>query len=205
MGQVQHAFVVYGWNRIQRQILEAALLNHGWRLVDPQTDTQKTTHADILLVYSQGCIADLQIIRRARATHPNTGIVLLGNEITDPELLEFIEAGVGAYIGAHQGFQELLDAMQMVLEKRSPPSGRITRLVVENIKRATQQNGLQANGLLTFREKEVLRLIERGLSNKEIADYLRIAPNTVKNHVHNLLEKLNVKSRHEAAWANSCL
>jgi two-component system nitrate/nitrite response regulator NarL len=56
------------------------------------------------------------------------------------------------------------------------------------------------NPELTVREKEVLRLITRGLSNKEIAISLAIAPNTVKNHVHNLLEKLNVSNRHEAAW-----
>jgi two-component system NarL family response regulator len=53
---------------------------------------------------------------------------------------------------------------------------------------------------LTPREEEVLRLIRDGFGNKEIASRLCISPNTVKNHVHHLLEKLKVRSRHEAAW-----
>ena len=51
-----------------------------------------------------------------------------------------------------------------------------------------------------MREEEIFRLIQDGLSNKEIATQLHITPNTVKNHVHRLLEKLKVRSRHEAAW-----
>jgi two-component system nitrate/nitrite response regulator NarL len=87
----------------------------------------------------------------------------------------------------------------MVRENRSPSSGRITQLVLESISKRTRQRGTHIHPGLTFREREVLCLITRGLSNKEIADSLAIAPNTVKNHVHNLLEKLNVSSRHEAA------
>jgi DNA-binding NarL/FixJ family response regulator len=52
---------------------------------------------------------------------------------------------------------------------------------------------------LTIREREILDLIDEGLSNKQIAQRLCIEVPTVKNHVHNLLEKLGVQSRHEAA------
>jgi two-component system, NarL family, nitrate/nitrite response regulator NarL len=54
-------------------------------------------------------------------------------------------------------------------------------------------------GRLTARELDVLRLVEEGLSNKEIAKALSIELATVKNHVHNILEKLNVNRRTEAA------
>jgi DNA-binding NarL/FixJ family response regulator len=54
---------------------------------------------------------------------------------------------------------------------------------------------------LTYRELEVLRLVACGLSNKEIASRLGVALSTVKNHVHNILEKLQVVHRHEAALA----
>jgi two-component system nitrate/nitrite response regulator NarL len=53
--------------------------------------------------------------------------------------------------------------------------------------------------MLTAREREVLKLVDGGLSNKEIAVRLRIEVSTVKNHVHNLLDKLNVTSRMQAA------
>jgi two-component system, NarL family, nitrate/nitrite response regulator NarL len=52
---------------------------------------------------------------------------------------------------------------------------------------------------LTVREQEILTLVSRGFSNKEIASQLSIAPNTVKHHVHNVLDKLQVKNRHQAA------
>jgi DNA-binding NarL/FixJ family response regulator len=199
MEQAQRALVAYGWDHLLREILAAALLTHGWRLVGPHTQTSESGLVDLVLVYCPGSTVDIETVHRARAAHPSIGIVLLGGEITDPELLQFIEAGVGAYVGTHQEFQELLDAMQMVLKNRSPSSGRMTRLVVENIRRLVQQDHPNAHAPLTLREKEVLSLITTGFSNKEIADHLSIAPNTVKNHVHNLLEKLNVRSRHEAA------
>ena len=57
-----------------------------------------------------------------------------------------------------------------------------------------------ANGIdLSAREREVLDLVRQGLSNREIADRLTIEVGTVKNHMHNVLRKLNVRSRHEAA------
>lgn len=197
MEQAQHSLVAYGWDRLECEIMGAALMSHGWRLVSPQTQTSESGRVDLVLVCCPRDSAGIETLQRARAAHPGTGIVLLGGEITDLELLQFIEAGVGAYVGPHQAFQELLDAIEMVHKSRSPSTGRITRLVVENISRLVQDH---AHAGLTLREKEVLSLITAGFSNKEIADHLAIAPNTVKNHVHNLLEKLNVRSRHEAAW-----
>jgi DNA-binding NarL/FixJ family response regulator len=88
-------------------------------------------------------------------------------------------------------------------ENRSPSRGRLTWLVLDNISRLAQQRDTHTDIRLTPREKEILDLVTRGLSNKEIADCLSIALNTVKNHVHNMLDKLNVRSRHEAAWVET--
>jgi DNA-binding NarL/FixJ family response regulator len=79
-------------------------------------------------------------------------------------------------------------------------SGRITQLVLGAISRLSNDPSAVPEARLTSREQEIFRLIQEGLSNKEIAARLQIAPNTVKNHVHHLLEKLKVRNRHEAAW-----
>jgi len=193
--------VALGWDRLLREIVAAALSNHGWQVVGSQTQISQSGDVDLVLVYySRPTAVAIEDVQRARVEYPSARIVLLGGEITDAELLRFIEAGVGAYVDTHQGLPELLDAMQMVRENRSPSSGRITHLVLENISRLTRQRDTQADARLTLREKEILYLITTGLSNKEIACHLSIAPNTVKNHVHNILEKLNVGSRHEAVW-----
>jgi DNA-binding NarL/FixJ family response regulator len=88
----------------------------------------------------------------------------------------------------------------MIRENRSPSSGRVTQLVVGAIHRLSENLRPDLEASLSLREEEIFRLIQDGLSNKEIADRLHITSNTVKNHVHHLLEKLKVRSRHEAAW-----
>jgi DNA-binding NarL/FixJ family response regulator len=62
-----------------------------------------------------------------------------------------------------------------------------------------QTSQAQWASVLTVREQEVLALSDRGCSNKEIARELQISPSTVKNHIHNILQKLNVERRGQAA------
>jgi DNA-binding NarL/FixJ family response regulator len=199
MEPTQQVLVAYGWDRLLSDILAAALSSYDWQVLGTLTRTEGNVR--LALVYCSRLTAAeaIEDVQRAGAQYPSAKIILLGREITDPELLLLIEAGMSAYVDTREGLPELLDAIEMVRDNRSPSSGRITQLVLESMSKRTRQRGTYIDPGLTFRESEVLCLITRGLSNKEIADSLAIAPNTVKNHVHNLLEKLNVSSRHEAA------
>ena len=81
-------------------------------------------------------------------------------------------------------------------------SPKVTGLLFTRLaESARERERLQALGLtyLTRREREIIALIEEGLSNKEIAVRLQIEIQTVKNHVHNVLDKLQITSRREAA------
>ena len=93
---------------------------------------------------------------------------------------------------------DFIGLLQMVQNNRTSCSGRITHLVLDAIRRRSAEHDLGLQGRLTSREEEILGLIREGLSNKEIADRLCITPNTVKNHVRNILEKLQIHSRMEA-------
>jgi two-component system nitrate/nitrite response regulator NarL len=201
MESAQQVLVAYGCDRLLSDIIATALAKYGWRLPASETESSEPESVDLVLVYCFRPMAaiskDVQI---AREKFRNAKIVLLGTEIPDEDLLRLIRAGVGAYVDTNQGLPELLDALSMVRENRSPPRGRVTWLVLENINRLARTRHSRSELRLTLREKQILDLVAKGLSNKEIADSLSIAPNTVKNHVHNLLEKLNVRSRHEAAW-----
>jgi DNA-binding NarL/FixJ family response regulator len=143
--------------------------------------------------------ATLETLECAHLEYPAARIVLLGSGLDDDKILRLIRSGVGAYVDTSQGFADLLDTIRMVRENRSPARSRLTSLVLEDISRLSSGIPEVAN-TLTSRENQVLELLAKGSSNKEIADVLSITLNTVKNHVHNLLAKLNVKSRHEAVW-----
>jgi DNA-binding NarL/FixJ family response regulator len=199
MEPAQQVLAADGWDRLLRDILAAALQSYDWQVLGSLTQTSGDVR--LALVYCSRLTAAeaIEDVQRAGAQYPSAKIIVLGSEITDHELLLLIEAGMSAYVDTREGLPKLLDAMKMVRADRTPSCGRITRLVLENISERTRQRGTHVQLGLTFREREVLCLITKGLSNKEIADSLAIAPNTVKNHVHNLLEKLNVSSRHEAA------
>jgi DNA-binding NarL/FixJ family response regulator len=199
MEPAQQVLVAYGWDRLLRDILAAALSSYDWQVLGSLSQPSGDVRLALVCCSHPTAAEAIEDVQRVRALYPTAKIILLGSEITDPELLLLIEAGISAYVDTREGLPKLLGAMKMVRENCSPSSGRITQLVLENISERTRQCGTHVKLGLTPREKEVLCLIASGLSNKEIADSLAIAPNTVKNHVHNLLEKLNVSSRHEAA------
>jgi DNA-binding NarL/FixJ family response regulator len=198
MGQLQE-FAAYGWDLLPNEVLCLALSMHHWRSVQLPATPAQSEALPLLLIYNPNSTASLEMVHRARTEHPNAGIVLVTGKISETELLQFIEAGVSAYVGTHEPLAELLEAMRMTLESCSRSSGRMMRLVVENISRFSRGGLPEFSVPLTTREQEILSLLSRGFSNKEIASELSIAPNTVKHHVHNLLDKLRVKNRHEAA------
>jgi len=201
MALAEQILVAYGWEPLLCDILVAALSSRGWRVVgSPARHAEPGEIGLVLICGSRPTAVVVEDLRHARAECPNAKIILMGGEVTDDEVLAFIRAGAGAYIDTQQGLPELLNAMNMLRENRSPACSRVTWLVLENISRLSSKRGSDTSTALSFREKQILELVRKGLSNKEIADVLSIAPNTVKNHVHHLLEKLNVRSRHEAAW-----
>lgn len=201
----EKVLVSVGLDSLYHEILASALSIHGWRLVDfEEEELQPGEIAEIALITnsadSEGVIAS---VRRTRSEFPTAKIVLLGVECTDNDLIRFIEEGVCACVPSTNGMMDLVKTLDMVRNKRTSASGRITQMVLDTISRLSR--GERANGTapLTGREREILNLINEGLSNKEIASRLSIAQSTVKNHVHHLLEKLKVRSRHEAA-CTSC-
>lgn len=204
MNPGEQVFVPYGWDNLEFQILGAALSSHYWRVLSSREEICQVGDIGLVLIHCTGPMERvIDDVHRAHVEHASARIVVVGGEINDTELLQFIEAGAGAYVGGHQSFEDLINAMAMVREGRSPFSGRTTKQVLENINQLTRQNTSHAQLRLSRREQEILCFIAKGLSNKEIAGVLSISRNTVKNHVHNLLEKLNVTSRREAARAES--
>jgi DNA-binding NarL/FixJ family response regulator len=132
---------------------------------------------------------------------PDTRVVALAVTEADADVIPLVEAGVVGYLTTDQSLEELAEVIEGVARGESPCSPGLAAILVRRIGvLAAERRPRVADGAgLTRRELEILGLIRGGLSNKEIASDLQIELATVKNHVHHILEKLNVRGRSEAA------
>lgn len=129
-------------------------------------------------------------------------ILMTGVAELEDEILACIEAGAAGYVALDASLPDLLAQVRAVAAGRAICSPRIARALFERVEQvARHRMRLQLLDLphLTRREREVVALVERGRCNKEMARELGIELQTVKNHVHNVLEKLQVGSRGELA------
>jgi DNA-binding NarL/FixJ family response regulator len=146
----------------------------------------------------------LKLTRALLKDAPQVKIIALGLAEHKGHILEFIEAGVNGYVLRENSLEELIETIRAVQRGQAIVSPEIAAALIERITTLTQAYEQIGASLpeavnLTERELQVLQLLNRGLSNREIADRLVIEVGTVKNHVHNILEKLGVSSREEAA------
>ena len=121
------------------------------------------------------------------------------DEVTS-DILDCAEAGATGYVTADASLDELVTAIECIAREELVCSPRIAATLFRQLSERTDRlvPGV-ATRTLTSRERQVLDCIRQGQSNKEIAHHLNIAEPTVKNHVHNLLEKLEVTTRAQAA------
>jgi DNA-binding NarL/FixJ family response regulator len=142
--------------------------------------------------------------RALRAALPNTTLVALAVPESEADVLGCAEAGISAYVPLEGSLQELLATVRGAVrgEARCPPqiaASLFRRLAALSSWERGPSPSSRVTARLTAREREVMGLIEDGLSNKQIARRLCIELPTVKNHVHSILEKLGATSRSEAA------
>ena len=119
-------------------------------------------------------------------------------EVAD-EVIACADAGFVSYVPRDASFEELMSIMRMALRGEMHCDPKIACTLLREIRRRRDPGAFHDPGLeLTRRESEILRLVSRGLSNKEIAAHLNLSVATVKNHVHAILQKLQLKRRTDA-------
>jgi len=146
-------------------------------------------------------LSGIDATRRVRELVPSVKVAILTVSENDDDLFAAVRAGATGYLLKEVSIEELPDAVRSVARGHSLISPSMaSRLLGEFNALSRRVEERQGNApRLSDRELEVLQLVARGLSNKDIATELVIAENTVKNHVRNILEKLQVRSRMEAA------
>jgi two-component system, NarL family, nitrate/nitrite response regulator NarL len=139
-------------------------------------------------------------VRALVAAVPEIKVVALAVPEVEPEVIAFAEAGASGYVAREATMEDLVAVVESVARGECLLSPEIAAKVFRRVGTLARERQLDPiEGRLTARELDVLRLIEEGLSNKEIATALSIELSTVKNHVHSVLEKLNVRRRTAAA------
>ncbi len=162
---------------------------------------------DIVVMDVNMPVADgVEGVTAIRSAGFTTPIVMLTVSEDDDDLFESIKAGANGYLLKNVRPEDLFENLRGVMRGEAP----IAPAVASKLLEALRTGGLAARGMaapatapgdmmLTRRESEILQLVADGLSNKEIANELTITEGTVKNHVHNALEKLHLTNRVPAA------
>jgi DNA-binding NarL/FixJ family response regulator len=130
-------------------------------------------------------------------------VLILGLAESKEEILRYIEAGAAGYILQDDSVDDLLAKIRATYDGQAVISPEIAALLMSRVSELAQVSTEPGDNTdafvdLTPRELEILQLIGQGLSNQAIAEQLVIEVGTVKNHVHSILEKLNVSSRRDA-------
>ena len=134
-----------------------------------------------------------------KASVPSAKIIMLTVSDEEADLYEAVKSGAAGYLLKDSSIEEVAQAVRVVNEGQSLISPSMAVKLIDEFKQMSKPEREQGPTLrLTERELEVLRLVAKGLNNREVAKQLFISENTVKNHVRNILEKLQLHSRMEA-------
>jgi two-component system, NarL family, nitrate/nitrite response regulator NarL len=154
---------------------------------------------DIVLLH-ESRVGGIRDIRALLASTPWVRVIALAVPESEAEVVHYAEAGVAGCVTQDAGRHHLLAGIASVARGEGAYTPRMVASLLRRVAMAaSEQRPVSVSLRLTSRELEIVGLIGEGLSNKEIARHLSIQLSTVKNHVHNLLEKLGVRRRTEAA------
>jgi len=139
----------------------------------------------------------VQVCREIRSAHPEVHCLMLTSFADDEALFQAIMAGASGYVLKQIKGTDVVEAVRAVAAGRSLLDPSVTARVVERLRSGQEEDELLAR--LSPQERNILRLIADGLTNRQIAEQVHLAEKTVKNYVSNLLSKLGMERRTQAA------
>lgn len=140
-------------------------------------------------------MSGIECVAKLKALRPTLQAIMLTVYADNEKIFRSLQAGASGYLLKQTPPAEILSAIQEVLRGGSPMSSAIARKVVMHFQQEPPANPTEG---LSKREQELLDLIAQGQHNKQVADKLGITVETVRTHLRNIYEKLQVNSRTEA-------
>lgn len=150
-------------------------------------------------------LGKLQIAREIRKAVPDIKILMIGMDADEKAFVQAVSDGVIGYLLKEASAAEIADAVHAVARNEAvcPPS--LCRALFDHVSSSEGANvspvAIRSDLGLTRRELQLVQMIARGLTNKEIAAQLNLSENTIKNHVHRMLRKLGAQDRIEMVEA----
>ena len=193
-------FVVAGVRLLRESLADIFRIEPGYEILgtapgdDADADAIRDCDADVLLIDS-GIPDSPGFVRRLRPRDNSMRVVALAVPEHADTIIALAEAGTFAFVAREGSRDDVLATVAAAVhgEVMCPPSVTVTLL--RRVQALAGRDVVPPSGALTLRERQILRLIGSGASNKQISAELRIELSTVKNHVHNILEKLGVPDR----------
>lgn len=197
-------------HRLLREALALGLSRNAFPIIHQVRDLEQLT-TDIGVINPTVLLTEacrpldkcLECLRQFRCVAPECKVIMLEVPNQDETILACIEiGGISGYVVEEGSFDDLIRTVRAISAGESICSPRLANLAFTRISTmANRFYGVRTSEIscLTRREQDIMAAIERGLSNKEIAGELKIEVSTVKNHVHNILDKLHLQNRRSAA------
>jgi len=155
---------------------------------------------DVLVIdLSMPKLSGIEATRIIKRKYPDVNVLVLTMHESEEYVYQILKSGAGGYILKSAGKEELSAAIRAVVRGERFFSSRVSQIMAEGYLRRVEAAGQQAKAddmPLTRREKEILTLVVKGLTNQQIADQLNISPRTVDTHRTNIMQKLGI---HEVA------
>ena len=174
----------------------------------PQSAIAKVANEDVDIVLVSARLPNDGALRlTGTMTEEDSSIKVLALGVSEKKerVLQFVEAGASGYVLKDDSVDDLIKAIRAAQKDQAKVSPKVAGALMSRVSELTDLLTMIESGIpedysdLTTRELEILELIAKGYSNQKIADHLFIEVGTVKNHVHSILNKLDVRTREDAA------
>ena len=148
---------------------------------------------DLNMPRKDGILATKELLQ----VQPGTRVLILTNTASDEQVVEAVRAGARGFLLKDAETEQLIESIRSIYRGGRVLDPMVAETLMRGVERAAEPKSLAEP--LTPRELEILRLVAEGLSNREIAARLHLAPPTVTTHVRNILGKLHLANRTQAA------
>jgi two-component system, NarL family, response regulator LiaR len=144
-------------------------------------------------------LGGIDVLREIHSNHPTVDVIILSSFVDNEKVRQAIQAGAAGYLMKDVDPDELVNAIRSARRGELYLHPEAARRLAEAMRPGPDDQQEPLPDVLTEREREVLELVTRGLSNQEIADHLSVGLKTVKSHMTNIFQKLELENRVQAA------
>jgi DNA-binding NarL/FixJ family response regulator len=174
------------------------------RYSDSVSEQIAASHCDVLLLDSTGATLATTLIGELNENAPEIKTVLFGMDEDTDSFLRAVRCGVRGYVLKEASSAEIIAAVQGVVQGEAICPPRLCMSLIQFVSQESRQRPEMADQRariklgLTYRQRQLMTLVARGLTNKEIAANLNLSEFTVKNHIHRIMKQIHAENRQEA-------